>query len=46
MLRQQVPHLSDDRHFHPDIQSAIRLVRDGAILQQLNGVVLPKVARI
>ena len=43
MLRQQVPHLSDDRHFHPDIQSAIRLVHEGAVLQQLNGVVLPSV---
>jgi histidine ammonia-lyase len=41
MLRQQVPHLSDDRHFHPDIQSAIRLVREGVVLQQLNGVILP-----
>jgi histidine ammonia-lyase len=31
-LRRQVPHLEDDRHFYPDMQKAIALVRDGAIV--------------
>lgn len=28
-LRAKVPHLSDDRHFHPDIALAVGLVRSG-----------------
>jgi histidine ammonia-lyase len=31
LLRAQVPHLSDDRHFHPDMQAAESLVRSGAV---------------
>jgi len=31
-LRNLVPHLSDDRHFHPDIDTAIDLVRSGALI--------------
>jgi histidine ammonia-lyase len=31
LLRAQVPHLSDDRHFHPDMQAAEALVRSGAV---------------
>jgi histidine ammonia-lyase len=31
VLRKQVVHLDDDRHFHPDLQRAIALVRDGTI---------------
>ena len=30
-LRKQVAYLDDDRHFHPDLQRAIALVRDGTI---------------
>lgn len=30
-LRAEVPHLDEDRHFYPDIQAAIGLVRSGAI---------------
>ena len=30
-LRAEIPHLSDDRYFHPDIQAAIALVRSGAV---------------
>jgi histidine ammonia-lyase len=30
-LRSEVPHLDDDRYFHPDLQRAIALVRDGTI---------------
>ncbi len=31
VLRAQVPHLSDDRHFHPDMELAQALVRSGAV---------------
>ena len=31
VLRRQVAHLEDDRHFYPDLQKAIALVRDGTI---------------
>jgi histidine ammonia-lyase len=31
VLREQVAHLEDDRHFYPDLQRAISLVRDGTI---------------
>jgi histidine ammonia-lyase len=30
-LRAEIPHLTDDRYFHPDIQAAIALVRSGAV---------------
>eukprot|EP01037_Dinobryon_pediforme_P014095 gene14095-14214_t len=30
-LRKLVPHLDEDRHFHPDIETALELVRSGAI---------------
>lgn len=30
-LRAEVPHLDDDRHFHPDIEAATALVRSGAV---------------
>jgi len=32
LTRDQVPHLSDDRHFHPDMQAANALVRSGALI--------------
>jgi histidine ammonia-lyase len=32
VVRERVPHLEDDRHFHPDIEKAIALVRAGAIV--------------
>ena len=31
VLRRDVAHLDDDRYFHPDLQRAIALVRDGTI---------------
>jgi histidine ammonia-lyase len=31
VLRKDVAHLDDDRHFYPDLQRAIALVRDGTI---------------
>lgn len=30
LVRGQIPHLRDDRHFHPDIAAATELVRSGA----------------
>jgi histidine ammonia-lyase len=30
-VRADVPTLEDDRHFHPDIQAALALVRDGSV---------------
>ena len=32
MVRAAVPHLDDDRHFHPDMEAANRLVRTGAVI--------------
>jgi histidine ammonia-lyase len=32
-LRSDVPTLNDDRHFHPDIEAAIALVRSGAVIR-------------
>ncbi len=40
-LREKVPHLSDDRHMHPDMQLAIDMVRSGALLR---GLTLPSIA--
>jgi len=43
VLRAQVPHLSDDRHFHPDMEAANALVRSGAIVVAASSVELPGV---
>ncbi|ATC32772.1 histidine ammonia-lyase [Caulobacter vibrioides] len=32
LTRSQVPHLTDDRHFHPDMAAANALVRSGAVI--------------
>jgi len=40
-VRSKVPHLSDDRHFHPDMEAANILVRTGAIIDAAAGVPLP-----
>jgi histidine ammonia-lyase len=42
-LRAQVPHLTDDRHFHPDMEAANTLIRSGALLDEI-GRVLPGIA--
>ncbi len=31
-IRAKVPHLSDDRHFHPDMEAALTLVASGALV--------------
>jgi len=43
-LRERVPHLSDDRHFQPDIAAALALVRSGAIIDAAGAALLPAVA--
>lgn len=40
LLRETVPMLTHDRHFHPDIASATALVRDGSIITAA-GIPLP-----
>jgi histidine ammonia-lyase len=42
-LREQVPALEDDRHFHPDMEAANLIVRSGALVASA-GDVLPGVA--
>ncbi|MBT9473898.1 MAG: histidine ammonia-lyase [Phenylobacterium sp.] len=44
LLRAKVPHLTDDRHFHPDIEAANLLVRSGAVCDAADGATLPGVA--
>ncbi|BCH23969.1 histidine ammonia-lyase [Mesorhizobium sp. L-8-3] len=44
LLRAQVPHLDDDRHFHPDMEKAIALVRNGAVVEASGGVELPTIS--
>jgi histidine ammonia-lyase len=43
-VRAHVPHLDDDRHFHPDIAAAIALVRGGDLVAAATGVALPSIA--
>jgi histidine ammonia-lyase len=44
LVRARVPHLDDDRHFHPDMAAAIALVRSGAVAEAAHAVALPEVA--
>jgi histidine ammonia-lyase len=41
LIRADVPRLEEDRYFHPDMQKAIALVRDGAVIAAAAGVSLP-----
>ncbi len=41
LLRSQVPHLEDDRHFHPDIEKATALVARGTIVETIGRGFLP-----
>jgi histidine ammonia-lyase len=43
LVRQAVPHLDDDRHFHPDIEAAAKLVATGAVVAAAKPVQLPEV---
>ena len=44
LVRAQVPYLDDDRHFHPDMEKAIAMVRGGAIVRAVAGVDLPQIS--
>jgi histidine ammonia-lyase len=44
VVRREVPHMDDDRHFHPDIEKAISLIRSGAIADAVD-VELPGVSK-
>jgi histidine ammonia-lyase len=41
VIRKEVPHLDEDRHFHPDMEKAIVLVRTGALVKTAEAVELP-----
>ncbi len=43
-IRSVVPHLDDDRHFHPDMEKAIAMVRDGSLVKAAAAVALPAVS--
>jgi histidine ammonia-lyase len=43
LVRREIPYMEDDRYLAPDMDLAIRLVRDGAILAPAQGI-LPGVA--
>jgi len=43
LLRAEVPHLDDDRHFHPDMEKANALVRGGHVVKAAAAVALPAV---
>ncbi|WP_237153050.1 histidine ammonia-lyase [Oryzibacter oryziterrae] len=43
-LRQDVPRLEDDRHFHPDMEAAIALVASGELPRLVAGCTLPAIA--
>lgn len=41
LVRRSVPHLDEDRYFHPDLEKAIALVTSGAIVEAVGRDVLP-----
>jgi histidine ammonia-lyase len=43
LLRRSVPPLADDRHFHPDMDKAIAMVRSGALVAAASSL-LPSVS--
>ena len=43
LVRSRVPHLDDDRYFHPDIAAAADLVRSGAVIAAAGGDALPSI---
>jgi histidine ammonia-lyase len=44
LVRGEVPTLSDDRHFHPDMERATAMVRDGRVAAAVAAVTLPGIA--
>ena len=45
LVREQVPHLDDDRHFHPDMEKAIAMVRSGGLAADIQPKTLPQFAQ-
>jgi len=45
LLRRDVPHLEDDRHFHPDLNKATGLVAGGALINTVGREFLPALDR-
>lgn len=45
LIRSVVPHLDDDRYLYPDMDMAIRLVRDAKIIAAADAIALPGVAQ-
>lgn len=43
LVRASVPHLDEDRYFHPDMAAAIALVRSGAVVDAVSPLALPSV---
>jgi len=43
LVRRAVPHLDDDRHFHPDLEKAIALVSSGAVVDAVGAGLLPAI---
>jgi histidine ammonia-lyase len=43
LARGKIPHLDEDRFFHPDIEAAIGLVRAGAIIEAAGQAILPTI---
>ncbi len=46
LLRAEVPHLDEDRHFHPDMETANRLVASGALVSMVPAGVLPSISGV
>jgi histidine ammonia-lyase len=44
LVRAEVPHLEDDRYFHPELATAQRLIATGALVKA-TGLTLPQVSR-
>lgn len=44
LVRAEVPHLDDDRHFHPDMEKAIAMVRDGRLAKAASAIALPAIS--
>ncbi len=43
-IRAKVPTLADDRHFYPDIQAALSLIREGALVHAVGNITLPSLS--
>ena len=43
VVRNQVPHLTDDRYLHPDLMLAAQWVRDGVLIDTVGAQLLPQI---